>query len=84
MLAYGIILALGAAGYAGWPWWSVLPGAAALSVYGWRTQFWWLAEPVRERWSRKITAYFVTGIIADIVFAVLAFGLGRTVRIFLG
>ena len=49
-----------------------------------RTQFWWLAEPVRERWSRKITAYFVTGIIADIVFAVLAFGLGRTVRIFLG
>lgn len=84
MLAYGIILALCAAGYAGWPWWSALAGAAALTVHGWRAQFWWLTEPARERWSRKITAYFVTGILADIVFAGVAFGLGRTVRILLG
>jgi len=84
MLAYGIILALCAAGYAGWPWWSVLAGAVALSLYGWRTQFWWLTEPARERWSSKITAYFVTGIVADIVFAVVAFGLGRAVRVLLG
>ena len=84
MLAYGIILIISAVGFAGWPWWTVLAGAAALTVYGWHTQFWWLTEPARERWSRKITAYFVTGLVADLVFAVVAFGLGRAVRIFLG
>jgi hypothetical protein len=84
MLAYGIIVALCAAGYAGWPWWGALVGGLALTLYGWRAQFWWLTEPARERWSRKITAYLVSGVVADIVFAVIAFGLGRAARVFLG
>jgi hypothetical protein len=84
MLTYGILLALCAAGYAGWPWWTVLAGSVALSIYGWRTQLWWLTKPARERWSKKVSAYFVAGIVADIVFSVVAFGLGRAVRIFLG
>ena len=84
MLAYGIVGALAAAGYAGWPWWSVLPGAGALTLHGWWTQLWRLGEPEHDAWSKKITAYFVTGVAADVVFAVVSFGVGRVARWALG
>ena len=80
MLAYGIVAGLAAAGYTGWPWWIVVPGASALTLHGWWTQLWRLGEPVHDIWSKKITAYFVTGIVADIAFAVVSFGLGRVAR----
>jgi len=84
MLAYGLIIALCFAGYAGWPWWSVLPASTALTLHGWWTQLWRLGEPTHDHWSKKITAYFVTGVVADFVFAVVSFGLGRAARWALG
>ena len=84
MLAYAVIVALCLAGYAGLPWWTVLPGAAALALRGWWIRLWRLGEPDHERWSKKITAYFVTGIAVYAAFAAAAFGLGRAARWALG
>jgi hypothetical protein len=78
------LIGLSIAGYAGLPWWTVLPGAGALTLQAWRRKLWRPGSPRRERWSKKITAYFVTGIAADAVFAVTSFGIGRMARWALG
>lgn len=84
MVAFGIILCMGLTGYAGAPWWLVLPGAAGLTLSDWwmklRLLYW---EP-SAAWSTKTTTYFVTGIVRDIGFTALAFGAGRVVRAFWG
>jgi hypothetical protein len=82
MLTYAVILALGLAGYLGAPGWVVPAGAAGLTLDGWR--LWRLGPRSRIDWTSKTTTYFVTGVVANLVLAALAFGVGRIVRALLG
>ena len=84
MLAFAVLAAVSLAGYAGTSWWLVVPAATLLTLQSWWSRLWRLGEPGHDPWSRKITAYFVTGIAADLVMAVVAFGLGRALRWMLG
>jgi hypothetical protein len=84
MLAFGVLAILGLAGYAGWSWWMALPAAGLLTLYSWWVPLWRLGEPEHDLWSKKITAFFVTGVVADLVMAVAAFGAGRTLRWMIG
>lgn len=84
MLAYAIILAMGLAGYAGTPWWLVLLGAACLTLDGWWMKLRLLHQHPRVPWSSKIMTYFVTGILGNIGFAALSFGVGRIARAAVG
>jgi hypothetical protein len=84
MLAFGVLAALGLAGYAGWSWWMAVPAAGLLTLQSWWVPLWRLGEPDQYPWSKKITAYFVTGVVADLVMAVAAFGLGRVLRWMIG
>jgi hypothetical protein len=76
------MLALALAGYANAPAWLVLAGAACLTLDGWRP--WRPARSARIVWSSKTTTYLVTGIIADIGLAALAYVAGRMLRMLLG
>src|SRR5262245_39999748 len=84
MLTYASILAMGLAGYAGAPWWLVLPGAACLTFDSWGSKLLPLDRHPRVSWSSKTTTYFVTGVCLDIVLAALGFGAGRLARVFVG
>ena len=54
----------------------LVPGAAAcLTLADW--QPWRLARQARASWSSKAAAYLVSGFIAQLVMAALAFGAGR-------
>jgi hypothetical protein len=81
MIAYAVIFALGLAGYMNAPAWLVPAGAACLTLDGWR--LWRLGRQARGPWTSKATTYLVTGIVADLVLAALAFGAGRMARILL-
>ncbi len=78
MVTYAVILALWLAGYMNGPAWLVLPGAACLTLDGWRP--WRLGRQARGPWTSKATTYFVTGVVADLVLAALSFGAGRIAR----
>ena len=80
MLTFGVLAVLGLASYSGWPWWMVAPGVGCLTLQSWWIHLLRLGEPDHGAWSKKITAYFVTGILADLVMAVAAFGVGRSLR----
>ncbi|HWE21762.1 MAG TPA: hypothetical protein VG758_32070 [Hyphomicrobiaceae bacterium] len=82
MIAYGVVLAMALAGYMGAPGWAVLPGAACLTLDGWRP--WRLGRQARGPWTSKTTTYFVTGVVADLVLAALSFGAGRIVHALAG
>jgi hypothetical protein len=81
MVPYGVVLGVALAGYMGAPGWAVLPGAACLTLDGWR--LWRLGRQARGPWTSKATTYFVSGIVADLLLAALAFGAGRMARILL-
>jgi hypothetical protein len=81
MLTYAVILALVLAGCLEAPGWMVLPGAALLTLDAWR--LWRLGPRSRIDWTSKTTTYFVTGLVANLIVAVIAFGAGRLVRILL-
>ena len=82
MIPYGVVLAMALAGYMGAPAWAVLPGAACLTLDGWRP--WRLGRQARGPWTSKATTYLVTGVVADLVLAALSFGAGRIVRALVG
>jgi hypothetical protein len=82
MATYAVLLALGATGYANAPAWLVLAAAATLTLNDWR--LWRLGRQTRAAWSSKTTTYLVTGFLADLVLAALAFGAGRIMRQLLG
>jgi hypothetical protein len=84
MLICAVILAMGLAGYAGFPWWLVPVGAIALTLGPWWVKLLRMAREPHAAWSSKATTYFVTGVILDIALAALAFGAGRLVRAVLG
>ena len=79
LLSYAVLLAMAAAGYADAPAWLVPAAAACLTLDDWR--LWRLARQVRTSWSSKTTTYLVTGAIADLALAALAFGAGRILRL---
>lgn len=81
-LGFAVVLALGTAGYGQAPAWLVPAGAACLTVAAWRP--WRLERQVRSAWTSKTTTYLVTGIVADLGVAGLAFGAGRMLRALLG
>jgi hypothetical protein len=82
LVTYAVILAMGAAGYANGPAWLVPAAAACLTLDDWR--LWRLGRQVRASWSSKTTTYLVTGVVADLALAAIAFGAGRTAHLFLG
>jgi hypothetical protein len=82
MLAYTVILVMGAAGYANATAWLIPWGAACLVLDSWKP--WRLNRQPRISWTSKTTTYFVTGVIADLGLAALGFGAGRLVRTLLG
>ncbi len=82
ILAFVVLLALGAGGYANGPAWLVPAAAAFLTLADW--QPWRLARQVRAPWSSKAAAYLVSGFIAQLVMAALAFGAGRLLHRLLG
>ena len=84
MLTYAVTLAMGLAGYAGFPWWLVPAGAAALTLGAWWAKLLQMAREPLAAWTSKATTYFVTGVVLDIALAALCFGAGRLVRAVLG
>lgn len=84
MFTYASIFAMGLAGYAGAPWWLVLPGAACITLDSWGSKLWPLSRQPGISWSSKTTTYFVTGVILDLTLAALGFGAGRIARLLVG
>ena len=84
MLAYVIVPAMAVAGYAGAPLWVVLFGVAGIASEGWWSKLQLLRQQPRQPWSTKVTAYFVTGILGNIVLSAISYGAGRIVRATLG
>jgi hypothetical protein len=84
MLICAIVLATGLAGYAGYPSWLVLAGAACLTLDGWWAKLRQLATRPGRVWSSKTATYFVTGVILDIALAALGFVAGRIARMVFG
>ena len=80
MIALGIILLIGLAGYAGLPAWLVLLAATGLTLRDWGAKLLLLLQQPREPWSAKVTTYFITGVIRDLCFAALAYTAGSAVR----
>jgi len=81
-VAYAIILATGAAGYLKAPVWLVLAGAMALTLADWGLRG--LPPSARMTWTSKTATYFATGVVANLILAVIAFAAGRVVRWLLG
>jgi hypothetical protein len=88
MIVSTVVLALALAGYMGVAAWMVLAGAACLTLDSWKPwragRHWshWGRPP--GAWTSKTTTYLVTGVLADLGLAALAFGAGRIVRTLLG
>lgn len=80
MLEIVTLLAVAAAGYAGATGWLVLLGAAALLIEGWGVKLLRLREHPRVPLSTKMITYFVTGVLASIGLATLAYVAGVVVR----
>lgn len=84
MLAYVIISAMAVAGYVGAPLWVVLLGVAGIASEGWWSKLQSLRQQPSQRWSTKMKAYFVTGIVGNIVLSAISYGVGRIVRVAAG
>ena len=84
MLPYLIIPAMAVAGYLGAPWWVVLLGAAGIVSEGWWLKVQRLRQRPRQPWSTKTTAYFVTGILANIGLSAVSYGIARIVHAMAG
>jgi hypothetical protein len=88
MIVWAVVAAVALAGYMGCPAWMALAGAACLTLDSWGPwrlgRHWshWGRPP--GAWTSKTTTYFVTGVVADLGLAALAFGAGRIVRALLG
>ena len=84
MLAYVIISAMAIAGYVGAPFWVVLLGVAGIASEGWWSKLQSLRQQPSQRWSTKMKAYFVTGIVGNIVLSAISYGVGRIMRATVG
>lgn len=84
MLAYVIIPAMAAAGYAGAPAWIVLLGIAGVASEGWWDKLQRLRQQPRQPWSTKTTAYFISGIVGNLTLSLLAYLAGHILRAAVG
>ena len=81
MRALPIVVIVALAGYAGAPWWwSLVCGAACLTLEGWWEKLKSMSRHGRASWSTKITTYFITSVLSNVCLAALAYGFGRLVR----
>jgi hypothetical protein len=80
MVPYAVVFVMAAAGCLGLPAWVVLLGAAGVVSEGWWTQAQRLHRHPRQLWSKKTTAYFVTGILANLAVSAAGYGIGRAAR----
>jgi hypothetical protein len=74
MIALGIILLIGLAGYAGLPAWLVLLAAAGLTLQDWWAKLLLLLQQPGEVWRAKVDP--VTGVIRDLCFTALPIHVG--------
>lgn len=84
MLAYVINSAMAVAGFAGAPLWVVFFGVAGIASEGWWRKLQLLRQQPSQRWSTKMKAYFVTGILGNIVLSAISYGAGRILRATVG
>jgi hypothetical protein len=83
MVVYVILVALAAAAYANATAWLVPAATACLTIADWRP--WQQGRQPRAAWSSsKATTYLVTGVVAHLALAAIAFGAGRSIRLLLG
>src|SRR5262245_65313028 len=75
---YAFILAMGVAGYLQAPGWLVLMGATGLMLADWGLRG--LPPRLRMAWTSKTITYFVTGLVANLILATLAFTAGWLLR----
>ena len=75
-----ILAAVALAGYAGWPGWSVLAGAAALTVVGWWRKVRLLRQHPRVPFSSKMITYFVVGIVMNVLLTAASYLAGQVLR----
>jgi len=74
-----IVLVVAAGGYLGASWWLVLAGAAGLTIDGWALKLRLLRQHPSVPFSAKMATYFVTGVVANLGYAALAYVAGRVV-----
>lgn len=77
-LEHIMLLVAGMAGFAGAPPWFVLLAAAGLTIEDW-AKLWPLRSPAVTL-STKMITYFVTGVLANIFYAVVSYALGAAAR----
>jgi len=82
MRACPIVIIVALAGYTGAPgWWSLLCGAACLTLVGWWEKLNTMRRHGRAAWSKKIATYFITSVLSNVCLAALGFGFGRLLRL---
>lgn len=80
MIDLAILASIVFAGFASMPAWSVLAGAAALTIAGWWRKLWLLRQQPVVPFSSKITTYLVVSILINFGMAASAFLVGRILR----
>jgi len=86
LLDAAVLAALALAGYRGATGWLILLGGGALAIEAsWGTLWGKSArEGLRPTLTKKVTAFLVTGAVAGLTFAALAYALGALVAALLG
>jgi hypothetical protein len=80
LLEYLIFAAMAGVGYAGWPLWLVLPAVALTTAAGWWRKVGLLRQHPQVPFSTKMIAYFVVGIVLDLLLAAACYVAGSGLR----
>ena len=80
MLEALILAVVVLAGYADWPGWVVLAGAAATTVGGWWQKVRLLRRHPSVPFSTKMTGYLVASIVFNIGFSAASYIIGQVLR----
>jgi hypothetical protein len=75
-----ILGAVALAGYAAWPGWSVLAAAAGLTVAAWWRKVRLLRQHPRVPFTSKMIAYFVVGLVINVILAAASYLAGQVLR----
>jgi hypothetical protein len=80
MLEALILAVVVLAGYADWPGWSVLAGAAATTLAGWWRKMRLLRQHPRVPFSTKMVGYLVASIVINVGFSAVSYIIGQLLR----